>query len=69
MRWLIGAIYGPLIVLVWIGGGVASALLVLACILFLITALRVDIMSEWIQGWAGWFASRRRSASHPTSSH
>ena len=69
MRWLIGAIYGPLIALVWIEAGVANALFMLAGILFLITALRVDVMSEWIQGWAGWFAGRRHTASNPTSSH
>jgi hypothetical protein len=69
MRWLIGAIYGPLIALVWIEAGVANALLVLGCILFLIMVLRVDVMSEWIQGWAGWFTGRRHTASNPTSSH
>jgi hypothetical protein len=69
MRWLIGAIYGPLIALVWIEAGVANALLMLAGILFLVMVLRVDVMSEWIQGWAGWFASRRRTASNPTSRH
>ncbi|HEY8113005.1 MAG TPA: hypothetical protein VII16_09070 [Actinomycetes bacterium] len=69
MRWLIGAIYGPLIALVWIEAGVANALFMLAGILFLVMALRVDVMGEWIQGWAGWFASRRRTASNPTSSH
>ena len=69
MRWLIGAIYGPLIALVWIEAGVANALLMLAGILFLVMVLRVDVMSEWIQGWAGWFADRRRTAANPTSSH
>ncbi|HEV8526559.1 MAG TPA: hypothetical protein VGS60_03265 [Actinomycetes bacterium] len=69
MRWLIGAIYGPLVALVWIEAGVANALLILACILFLVIVLRVDVMSEWIQGWPSWFAGRRRTASNPTSSH
>ena len=70
MRWLILAIYGPLVALVWIEAGVANALLILGCILFLVTVLRVDIMSEWIGDWAGWFARRRRpAASSSTSSH
>jgi hypothetical protein len=69
MRWLIGAIYGPLVALVWIEAGVANALLILAAILFLVTTLRVDIMSEWIQGWPGWLASRRHTTSSSTSSH
>lgn len=69
MRWLVAGIYGPLVGLVWVEAGVATALLVLGCILFLIAALRVDLMGEWISGWAEWFARRRRSLPTSTSHH
>jgi hypothetical protein len=69
MRWLIGAIYGPLVALVWIEAGVSNALLILGCILFLVITLRVDIVSEWIQGWPGRLTGRQRTTSNPTSSH
>jgi len=68
MRWLIGAIYGPLVTLIWIEAGVANALLILAAILFLMMTLRIDVVSEWIQGWPEWLASRRRTTSRSTSS-
>jgi hypothetical protein len=67
MRWLI-AIYGPVVALIWIGAGVVNALLVLAAIVFLVLVLRVDIMSEWIQGWPEWLTSRRRTTFRSTSS-
>jgi hypothetical protein len=67
MRWLI-AIYGPVVALVWIGAGVVNALLVLGAIVFLVLVLRVDIMSEWIEGQADRSARRRFNASSSTSS-
>jgi hypothetical protein len=57
-----------LVALVWIGAGVVNALLVLGAIVFLVLVLRVDIMSEWIEGQADRSARRRfNSSSSPSS--
>ena len=68
MRWVLGAIYGPVIALVWIGAGVANAFLVLAAIVFFILVLRVDIMGEWIEEQSDRLARRRSNPSSSTSS-
>jgi hypothetical protein len=69
MRWLAGLIYGGMVAFVWINAGVPTALLLLACALFLTATMRVDLMGEWASGWAEWIAQRRTRPPVSPSSH